>query len=246
MVRMQAAHHLLQQFEDEGDAFLKSIVTTDETWVHLFIPKSQQSSREWRHTSSPKPKTSAEEPFGRKSDANVLLGLAGGYPCRLSDRCQNSQCSLLLRHPGTDMKEKIRPKRKTGGKRVAFLQDNACPHTAKQQWKPSGNWKRTFWHIRRTVPIWAQVISTCSEGSNQTCKACSLRTTTPSSRLFGSGYTANHKPFLKRASGCFQNVGKNVLTPEVSTLKTDMCKYVFVNYGYKKKISPGHIWTTLY
>ena len=36
----------------------------------------------------------------------------------------------------------------------------------------------------------------------------------PSSRLFGSGYAANHKPFLKRATGCFQNVGKIVLTPE--------------------------------
>jgi hypothetical protein len=40
-----------------------------------------------------------------------------------------------------------------------------------------------------------------------------LRTTPPSSRLFENGYAANHKPFLKRASGCFQNVGKNVLTP---------------------------------
>jgi hypothetical protein len=48
-------------------------------------------------------------------------------------------------------------------------------------------------------------------------------TMTPSSRLFGSGYTTNHKPFLKRASGCFQN-GKNVLTPEGSTLTTDMCE----------------------
>ena len=46
MVRMQAASHLLQQFEDEGDAFLKSIVTTDEMWVHYLIPESQQSSRE--------------------------------------------------------------------------------------------------------------------------------------------------------------------------------------------------------
>jgi hypothetical protein len=46
----------------------------------------------------------------------------------------------------------------------------------------------------------------------------------PSSRLFGSGYAANNKPFLKRESGCFQNVGKNVLTPDGSTLKTDMCK----------------------
>jgi hypothetical protein len=46
----------------------------------------------------------------------------------------------------------------------------------------------------------------------------------PLSRLVESGYAANHKPFLKRASGCFQIVGKNVLTPEGSTLKTDMCK----------------------
>jgi hypothetical protein len=51
-----------------------------------------------------------------------------------------------------------------------------------------------------------------------------LRTTTPSSRLFGSGYAANHELFLKRASGCFQNVGKNVLTPEEITLKNDMFK----------------------
>jgi hypothetical protein len=34
MVRMQAASRLLQLFEEDGDAFLKSIVTTDETWVH--------------------------------------------------------------------------------------------------------------------------------------------------------------------------------------------------------------------
>ena len=50
------------------------------------------------------------------------------------------------------------------------------------------------------------------------------RRTTPSSRLFRSGYTTNHKPFLKRASGCFQNIGKNVLTSKGSVLKTDMCK----------------------
>jgi hypothetical protein len=40
---------------------------------------------------------------------------------------------------------------------------------------------------------------------------------------------------LKRASGCFQNVGKIVLTPEGSTLKTDMCKYVFGKLVFIKK-----------
>jgi hypothetical protein len=46
----------VQQFEDEGDAFFKFIVTTNETWEHYFIPESQQSSCEWQHTSFPKPK----------------------------------------------------------------------------------------------------------------------------------------------------------------------------------------------
>jgi hypothetical protein len=42
---------------------------------------------------------------------------------------------------------------------------------------------------------------------------CAGMDTPPTTRLF-----------LKRASGCFQNVGKNVLTLEGSTVKTDMCK----------------------
>ena len=44
----------------------------------------------------------------------------------------------------TDVKEKIRSKRKTGGKRVAFLQDNSRPHRPKQQRKPSENGNGTF------------------------------------------------------------------------------------------------------
>jgi hypothetical protein len=49
MVRVQAPSRFLLQ-SVEGDAFLKYIVTTDETWVHYSIPESQQSSREWQHT----------------------------------------------------------------------------------------------------------------------------------------------------------------------------------------------------
>jgi len=95
MVRVLAASRLLQQFEDEGDAFLKSVVTTDETWVHYFIPESQQSSREWRHTSSPKPKRAR----GSRSAGKVMATFFWDWQ-GLSDRCQNSQCSLLLRPPG--------------------------------------------------------------------------------------------------------------------------------------------------
>jgi len=39
-----------------GGLFLDSIVTTDETWVHYFMPESKCSSLQWRHPGSPKPK----------------------------------------------------------------------------------------------------------------------------------------------------------------------------------------------
>jgi len=99
MVRMQAASRLLQQFEDEGDAFFKSIVTTDETWVHYFIPESQQSSREWRHTSSPKPKRARRSRSAGKVMATFFWDWRRVIHVDfLTDA--RSQCSLLLRPPG--------------------------------------------------------------------------------------------------------------------------------------------------
>jgi len=53
--RLQVAQSLLR-YEQEGDIFLDSIVTTDETWVHYFTPGSKCSSMQWRHPESPKPK----------------------------------------------------------------------------------------------------------------------------------------------------------------------------------------------
>ena len=128
--RMQAASHLLQQFEDEGDAFLKSIVTTDETWVHYFSPESQQSSREWRHTSSPKPKRERRSCSAGKVMA-FFWGWQGVIHVDFLTDARTVNAAYYSDLLAKDVKEKIRSKRKTGGKRVAFLQDNACPHTAK-------------------------------------------------------------------------------------------------------------------
>jgi len=35
---------------------LGRIVTVDETWVHYHQSETKKASKEWRHTSSPKPK----------------------------------------------------------------------------------------------------------------------------------------------------------------------------------------------
>jgi len=96
----------------------------------------------------------------------------------------------------------------------------------KQQWKPS--WKLKWNHL--THPPYSPDLAPSDFYLFGRLK----------SDLQGMRFAddANQKPFLKRASGCFQNVGKNVLTPEGSTLKTDMCKLVFGNYGFKKKSVP--------
>jgi len=54
--RVDACHKLLKRFEAEGDGFLGRIATGDETWVHCHQPETKKASKEWRHTSSPKPK----------------------------------------------------------------------------------------------------------------------------------------------------------------------------------------------
>ena len=123
MVRIQAASHLLQQFEDEDDGVLKSIVTTDETWVQYFIPESQQSSREWRHTSSPKPKRARRSRTAGKAMATFFWDWQGVVHVDFLTDARTVKAAYYSDLLATDVKEKIRSKRK----RVAFLQENARP-----------------------------------------------------------------------------------------------------------------------
>ena len=48
------------------DGFLGRIVTGDETWVYYHQPKTKKSSKEWCHTSSPKPKNFRTQPSAGK------------------------------------------------------------------------------------------------------------------------------------------------------------------------------------
>ena len=63
---VDACEELLQRFEREGDGFLARIVTGDETWVHFRQPEMKRASKEWRHSSSPKPKKFRTEPSAGK------------------------------------------------------------------------------------------------------------------------------------------------------------------------------------
>jgi hypothetical protein len=53
---VDAHQELLKHVEAECDRFLGRIVMGDETWIHYHQPETKKASKEWRHTSSPKPK----------------------------------------------------------------------------------------------------------------------------------------------------------------------------------------------
>jgi histone-lysine N-methyltransferase SETMAR len=48
--RMGSALKFLTRYPQEGDEFLDSVVTEDETWVFHHTPESKQQSQQWRHT----------------------------------------------------------------------------------------------------------------------------------------------------------------------------------------------------
>jgi hypothetical protein len=48
--RMGSALKFLTRYAQEGDEFLESIVSGDETWVFHHNPESKQQSLQWRHT----------------------------------------------------------------------------------------------------------------------------------------------------------------------------------------------------
>jgi hypothetical protein len=47
---------LLQRYALEGDAFMNSIVTGDESWAHHYEPETKRQSMQWHHIGSPSPK----------------------------------------------------------------------------------------------------------------------------------------------------------------------------------------------
>jgi hypothetical protein len=46
---------------EHGEAYLNSIITGDESWLHLYDLESKQASTVWKSPSSPMPKL-----FGRR------------------------------------------------------------------------------------------------------------------------------------------------------------------------------------
>src|ERR1043166_7500036 len=52
--RFEVARTHLSRYQEEGDTFVRRIVTLDETWARSYEPKLKRQSNEWRHYGSPR------------------------------------------------------------------------------------------------------------------------------------------------------------------------------------------------
>lgn len=128
--RVEACQDLLQRYEEEGDSFLESIITCDETWVHHSTPESKRASMQWKRSGSPPPLKAKTISSAGKVMATVFWDFKGVLFVDFlhGRKTINAQyySNLLTEH----VKVAIRGKRRKSQSSVSFLQDNARPHTA--------------------------------------------------------------------------------------------------------------------
>ena len=90
---VDACQELLKCFEAEGDGFLGGIVAGDETCVHYHQPETKKASKEWGHTSSPKPKKFRTQPSAWKIMLTLLGWTRGNFGALHAQRKHCDQCN---------------------------------------------------------------------------------------------------------------------------------------------------------
>ena len=128
---VDACKELLKRFEADSDGFLGRIVTGDETWVHYHQPETKKPSKEWRHTSSPKPKQFRTQPSAGKVMLTVFWDERGvilePYMPRGNTVTSATYTDLLKNHLWPAIKSKLHGCLSTG---ILLQHDSARPHTA--------------------------------------------------------------------------------------------------------------------
>jgi len=130
--RVESDTEFLRRYEEEGEDFLDSLVTGDETWAHHYTPETKEQSKQWRHTTSPKPKKFKTTLSAGKVMATVFWDRKGVLLVDFLPKGEtiNSEryCETL-----TKLRRAIQNKRRGRlTKGVVLLHDNARVHVSRQ------------------------------------------------------------------------------------------------------------------
>ena len=122
---------LLERFTHDGERFLRSIITGDESWVHHYDPESKMQSMQYRHKNSPAPKKFKVVASARKVLLTIFWDMEGIVHIEFLEQGTTIN---LERYVSTlrALKGRIRRVRQDKVKDVVIQHDNARPHTSRQ------------------------------------------------------------------------------------------------------------------
>ena len=125
--RVQICRELLAKFDEDGEDFLRQIVTGDESWVHHYDPESKQQSKEYRHKTSPSPKKFKVYSSARKVLLTIFWDSEGVVHTEFLEQGNTVNSTKYV---NTLEKLKARLRRVRSEKVSIIHHDNARPHTS--------------------------------------------------------------------------------------------------------------------
>ena len=125
--RVQICRELLAKFDEDGEDFLRQIVTGDESWVHHYDPESKQQSKEYRHKTSPSPKKFKVFSSARKVLLTIFWDSEGVVHTEFLEQGNTVNSTKYV---NTLEKLKARLRRVRSEKVSIIHHHNARPHTS--------------------------------------------------------------------------------------------------------------------
>ena len=129
--RVRISEECLRRYHEEGEAFLDSIVTEDESWFPLFSPESKRQSMQWKHRDSPPP-TKCRALESQKKVLYAVFwdaeGIILSYPVPEGTTISGETYAKIIRDHLLPAIARCRPEKARG--RFILHQDNAPPHRA--------------------------------------------------------------------------------------------------------------------
>ena len=125
--RVQICRELLAKFDEDGEDFLRQIVTGDESLVHHYDPESKQQSKEFRHKTSLSPKKFKVFSSARKMLLTIIWDSKGVVHTEFVEKGNTVNSTKYV---NTLEKLKARLRRVRSEKVSNIHHDNARPHTS--------------------------------------------------------------------------------------------------------------------